>query len=65
MSTKHILSDIQKNTILTTLQERFVHNIQRHEGIVRDDVYTKLIYNTTALWSLYQMEQTGGEPDVI
>lgn len=61
----HTLSTDQITSLLTTLHERFTQNMQRHEEIVRDDVYTKLIHNTDALWSLYQMEQTGGEPDVI
>jgi hypothetical protein len=51
--------------ILETLKSRFEKNMQRHKGIKWDDVAGRLAKNANAIDSLSQMEDTGGEPDVI
>ncbi|WAA12581.1 DUF4256 domain-containing protein [Fervidibacillus halotolerans] len=55
----------QQNAILTTLRTRFEGNMNRHKGCKWENVQTKLEHNLEKLWSLYEMERTGGEPDVI
>lgn len=47
------------------LKERFETNLKRHESIDWSKVSEKLEANPEKLWSLYQMEATGGEPDVV
>ncbi|WP_211748187.1 DUF4256 domain-containing protein [Paenibacillus sp. Marseille-Q4541] len=59
------LSPEQREEILGTLKTRFEKNIDRHEGIEWAAVKAKLELNAGKLWSLYEMERTGGEPDVI
>lgn len=51
--------------LLAILKTRFEKNSSRHKGISWADVEAKLAKNTAALWSLNEMEDTGGEPDVI
>jgi hypothetical protein len=51
--------------LLRTLETRFEENPSRHEGIVWADVLAKLEDDADALGSLFEMERTGGEPDVI
>ncbi len=63
-SKKKIAAD-QQAALLKTLQSRFGKNMQRHKGISWDNVLEKLASNPAALWSLNEMEETGGEPDVI
>lgn len=58
------LSAEQRNEILGKLKARFEKNMNRHEGLEWDPVQIKLEQNTEKLWSLYEMERTGGEPDV-
>lgn len=62
---KKELSAAQKNELLAILKDRFEQNKQRHKGIKWEDVVAKLNQNPAKLWSLYQMESTGGEPDVV
>ncbi|RZJ64408.1 MAG: DUF4256 domain-containing protein [Flavobacterium sp.] len=59
------LSDDQKTLLLTTLKTRFEKNVNRHKSIVWTDVQSKLEDNPQKLWSLNEMERTGGEPDVV
>jgi len=59
------ISSEQKTELLTTLQERFKKNPHRHPGLEWDAVEKKLEKNPVKLWSVFQMEQTQGEPDVI
>ena len=54
-----------KNELIKTLQNRFEKNAGRHKGIDLGTVQTKLEANPRALEALYEMERTGGEPDVI
>lgn len=59
------LSPEQREELLKALKERFENNIKRHNGIEWINVYVKLEGNIGKLWSLNEMERTGGEPDVI
>ncbi|MBT2583342.1 DUF4256 domain-containing protein [Planococcus sp. ISL-109] len=59
------LTEEQRNGLLDTLKERFEQNDQRHEKMAWDNVLLKLDENPEKLWYLHQMEETGGEPDVI
>ena len=65
MPTKKELSPQQTSKLLGTLKERFEENMQRHKGISWSKVQTKLEKSPAKLWSLNEMEQTGGEPDVV
>lgn len=58
------LSAIQQEELLEKLKERFVKNMHRHEGVEWEQVQQKLEANPDKLWSLFQMEESGGEPDV-
>ena len=62
---KRMLSPEQREEILGTLKARFEKNMNRHEGLEWSKVQAKLETNTEKLWSLHEMERTGGEPDVI
>jgi len=59
------LSKNERAAILKTLEDRFEKNRNRHEGLIWTDLATWLSRQTAALWSLHEMERTGGEPDVI
>lgn len=59
------LSSIQKEELLSELKARFEKNIQRHKGINWTEVQAKLESNSEKLWSLNEMEISGGEPDVV
>lgn len=59
------LSPAQQDLLLETLETRFTKNPQRHEGLAWPDVQARLEANPGKLWSLNEMERTGGEPDVI
>ncbi|MDD3687583.1 MAG: DUF4256 domain-containing protein [Bacteroidales bacterium] len=60
----HILSTDQANNLLEVLKARFERNTQRHLGINWEDVKIKLESNPQKLWTLNEMELSGGEPDV-
>lgn len=62
---KKDLSFEQRDTMLNTLKARFEDNMNRHKGLVWTQVQAKLEANPVKLWSLNEMERTGGEPDVI
>ncbi|WP_433594825.1 DUF4256 domain-containing protein [Lysinibacillus xylanilyticus] len=59
------LSLEQREEILRTLKARFEKNMNRHKDLEWDKVQAKLETNTEKLWSLNEMEETGGEPDVV
>lgn len=60
------LSSAQRDTLLKTLGSRFVKNPERHKGIKWATVEAKLLKASDAVWaSLQEMEDTGGEPDVV
>ena len=65
MSSKNKLSKERSNELLQILQRRFEKNMSRHKGIDWDKIKAKLEKNPDKLWSLNQMEETDGEPDVI
>jgi len=62
---KKQLSAQQREELLTTLKARFEKNMNRHKGLEWPKVQAKLEKNPEKLWSLNEMEITGGEPDVI
>lgn len=64
-SNKKKLSAEQRSALLSTLKARFEKNMPRHKGIDWATIQAKLQANMDKLWSLNEMEQTGGEPDVI
>jgi hypothetical protein len=65
MSSKKKLSPQQTQDLLKTLKTRFEKNKNRHKGIDWNDVQAKLENSPAKLWSLDEMETTGGEPDVV
>jgi len=63
--TKKELSSKQREELLATLQTRFEKNMPRHKGLAWSDMQARLNANPHRLWSLHEMEATGGEPDVV
>jgi hypothetical protein len=64
-SKKKELSSEQSEELLGALKARFEKNMNRHKGLEWVKVQTKLEANPGKLWSLDEMERTGGEPDVV
>ncbi len=64
-SNKKKLSATQSEELLRILQARFEKNRSRHKGIEWKKVQDRLGTKAEKLWSLYEMERTGGEPDVV
>jgi hypothetical protein len=64
-SNKKKLSPEQREELLSALKARFEKNINRHKGLEWAKVQAKLETNAEKLWSLDEMERTGGEPDVV
>ena len=62
---KKDLSTKQREELLRALKARFEKNMDRHQGLAWDKVQAKLEANAEKLWSLNEMERTGGEPDVV
>src|SRR5262245_516519 len=62
---KNKLSPTQRVELLTALKDRFEKNMNRHKGLEWAKVQAKLEANPEKLWSLNEMESTGGEPDVV
>ena len=65
METKKQLAPEQRNELLSLLKARFEKNSNRHSGIEWEAVQIKLVVEAEKLWSLNEMERTGGEPDVV
>ena len=59
------LSPQQRQQLLSSLQSRFEKNQNRHKGLDWTKVQARLETNPEKLWSLNEMEQTGGEPDIV
>ena len=59
------LSPEQREALLRALKARFEKNMNRHKGLEWAKVQAKLEANPAKLWSLHEMERTGGEPDVV
>jgi len=64
-SNKKELSPEQREELLRALKARFAKNMNRHKGLEWAKVQARLEANTKKLWSLSEMERTGGEPDVV
>src|SRR5258706_9075481 len=64
-SNKKELSSEQREELLKTLKARFEKNMNRHKGLVWAKVQAKLEADAGKLWSLNEMEWTGGEPGVV
>jgi hypothetical protein len=62
---KKKLSQAQLDELLSTLKTRFEKNMKRHKGIEWSKVKARLEAKSEKLWSLHEMERTGGEPDVV
>ena len=59
------LSSAQQEQLLNTIKTRFENNMNRHEGLEWSKAKERLESAPEKLWSLYQMERTGGEPDIV
>jgi hypothetical protein len=64
-SNKNQLPPKQREELLAALKARFEKNLNRHKGLDWAKVQAKLEANADKLWSLNEMERTGGEPDVV
>lgn len=64
-ATKKKLPEKQREDLLSVLKARFEKNMNRHKGIQWARVQAKLEAKAEKLWSLSEMERTGGEPDVV
>ena len=62
---KKELSPEQRRELLGALRARFEKNMNRHKGLEWAAAHARLETNTEKLWSLNEMERTGGEPDVV
>lgn len=61
----HLLSSQQSEELLNILQARFDKNVKRHKGLEWSAIKARLQADAKKLWSLNEMERTGGEPDVV
>jgi len=59
------LTSALQEELMSTIKTRFAKNMSRHKGLDWSQVQTRLEANKEKLWSLYEMESTGGEPDVV
>src|SRR3989442_1632706 len=64
-SDKKALSPKQREELLKAMKARFEKNLNRHKGLEWAKVQSRLEANAEKLWALYEMESTGGEPDVV
>lgn len=65
MQTAKDMKAKQRDELLTTLKARFEHNMKRHKNLEWAKVQAALEAHPAKLWSLHEMERTGGEPDVV
>ncbi len=65
MKNTKALASSQSQDLLNILQKRFDNNTQRHPSLDWPEIEARLQAQPDKMWSLYQMENTGGEPDVI
>ena len=65
MGIKKKLTQGEREKLLQTLKSRFEKNMNRHKGLEWAIVQARLKLNTEKLWSLNEMERTGGEPDIV
>jgi hypothetical protein len=59
------LSKNHRDELLRTLKARFEKNMNRHKSLAWNEVQAKIEASAEKLWSLHEMERTGGEPDVV
>lgn len=59
------LAQEQREELLKSVKNRFEKNMGRHDGLVWAEIEAKLVGSPEKLWSLSEMEGTGGEPDVV
>jgi hypothetical protein len=64
-SNKKDLTPEQRKELISALKARFEKNMNRHKGVEWAQVLARLEANAEKLWSLHEMERTGGEPDVV
>jgi hypothetical protein len=62
---KRVFSLKERRELITILKARFVQNMSRHDGLEWAKVQARLEAHPARLWSLHEMERTGGEPDVV
>jgi hypothetical protein len=65
MKNNKLLLGEQREELLIILKNRFEQNLHRHQGLFWPDIQTILEKNPEKIWSLNEMENTGGEPDVV
>src|SRR4029453_4290198 len=65
VETRQQLALEQRGELLRTLKARFEKNTNRHQGLQWTAVQERMEANPEKLWSLHEMERTGGEPDVV
>lgn len=65
MNNKNKFSPKQQEELLETLKVRFEKNMNRHKSLIWNKVQARLEADAGKLWSLNEMERTGGEPDVV
>jgi len=65
MGNANELSDKENDALIEVLKVRFGENMHRHNDLGWDKIRAKLESNKEKLWSLIEMEETGGEPDVV
>lgn len=65
MARSKALTAKQAEQLIATLEARFASNAERHKGVDWARVRSRVAANASALWSLGEMERTGGEPDVV
>lgn len=65
MTNQKELTSAMRDELLEKLKTRFDHHMYRHMGVDWSQLQAKLSLSPQKLWSLYEMERTGGEPDVV
>lgn len=65
VKSKKVMSSEQRDELLRILQDRFEANMNRHAGVTWAKVRARLDADPDKLWSVNEMERTGGEPDVV
>jgi hypothetical protein len=65
MGSEKLLPVNQQKELIQVLKDRFNKNMGRHKDLIWSEIEVKLASNTKKLWSLSEMERTGGEPDVV
>jgi len=59
------LTIAERQALLHVLEKRFKTNMNRHEGVTWSEIHDRLVTQPAKLWSLHEMENSGGEPDVV